>query len=153
MTLRSHIRAIEISALISLSLLCTARLAGSGATPDTPESLMATAKTYAASLKAGMALATKFYQDLSTNRAFATNVLSAAQNEDKQAVAKAIAADLKLSVNQVTVEKIDKDLLAQTSITMAGGKVVTVCIDTDKRKRCPQPAGGYNSSVTVGGGQ
>jgi hypothetical protein len=147
MTLRSNTRAVKISALVGLSLVCLAQSAVAGKTPDTPESLMAKAKAYAASSKTAMALGQKLYEDLSTKKPFAVSLLSAAQSEDKKAVAKAIAAELKLSESQVTIEEVDKDVYFRGSYTTDKGTVVKFCVDTSGSNRC----GGHSYSVSVAG--
>jgi hypothetical protein len=146
MALRFNVRHISLSALICLCLLGMARPAVSGTTPDTPESLMTKAKTYAAGSKAGTALANKLYEDLASKKPFAASIVAAAQKADKPAAAKAIASDLNLSGNQVAVEELDKDILIRGTIKLKGGTEVSYCVDTEG-KRC----GGHGFSVTVAG--
>lgn len=103
-----------------------------GAVKDTPERLMARAKSYStAEAKKARSLGETLFVALSTNKTFATRVLEAAQKEDKNALAELIGKKLEISPSQVEIEEVDKDILIKGTVTLSGGTKITYCVDTE----------------------
>lgn len=118
-----------------------------GAVKDTPERLMARAKSYStAEAKKARSLGETFFVALSTEKEFATRVLEAAQKEDKNALAELIGKKLGVSPSQVEIEEVDKDILIKGTASLHGGTVIHYCVDTED-KRCR----GHGWSVGVSG--
>jgi len=127
--------------LLVLGLMATPLLAEK----DTPETLMAAAKTYVSTERKQLQTQTdKFFARLTRDRAFASTLFAAAQKNDKGAVGKIVAEGMAISPTRVTISGLERDVLI--NITVEDKKTtVSICIDSEDG-RCDH---GASSSVTI----
>jgi len=137
-----------VAILLPISLaLGFPSFAYAGQTPDTPERVMNSVKSYNDNvISRGTAITKRVFSALSNDRKFAGKFLELVQLNDKIELVNLIAKQARVDKQAVKIEELDKDMLAKFTVEMPGGTRVSGCVDTEDG-RC----GGKGWSVSVSG--